>query len=257
MASMGGAGFRFRRGEILEAMRSTAGVGFLAGALAAAVFLTGCGSSASASQRLSRCFETGRQSTGGNALPVSNEAWKAFVRRACRESEREHKLSSNGGVSTADAKDIARRHPEVVYPLCEDVELRTRDQLEPDAAKYVPPRLLRRLGHHLCDIVLSSTGGFDAGQLRGAKANALSRRHPELLAPYCLAGAEAAYDRERRHVFTRRDQHRVMQRVCTKAVRLGYIRPTGGDNDAAVKSLAERETLRAIRRGEIHPLRTA
>lgn len=190
-------------------------------------------------------------------MPVSNEAWKAFVRRACRESEREHKLSSNGGVSTADAKDIARRHPEVVYPLCEDVELRTRDQLEPDAAKYVPPRLLRRLGHHLCDIVLSSTGGFDAGQLRGAKANALSRRHPELLAPFCLAGAQAAYDRERRHVFTRRDQYTVMQRVCTEAVRLGYIRPTGGDNDAAVKSLAERETLRAIRRGEIHPLRTA
>jgi len=235
-------------------MRSTAGVGFLA--LAAAAFLPGCGSSASASQRLSRCVEAGRQSTGGNSLPVSNEAWQAFIRRACRESEREHKLSSNGDISTADAKDIARRHPEVVYPLCEDVELQTRDQLEPDAAKYVPPRLLRRLGHHLCDVVLSSTGGFDAGQLKGAKANALSRQHPELLAPYCLAGAQAAYDREHRHVFTRRDQHRLMQRVCTKAVRLGYIRPSGGGNDEAVKSLAVRETRRAIRRGEIHPLST-
>jgi hypothetical protein len=188
---------------------------------------------------------------------VSSEAWTAFARRACREAAREHKLSSGGGVSDAEAKDIVRRHPDIAYPLCEDLELQARGQLQPDAAKYVPPPLVRRLGHHLCDIIISSRGAFDAEQLTGAKANALSQRHPELLTPYCLAGADAGYDNERRHVFTRRDFHTVMKRVCAKAVRRGYIRPDGGNDDAAVKTLATQETLRAIHRGEIHPLSTS
>ena len=238
-------------------MRSTAGVGFLVIALAAVAVLAGCGSSTTASQRVSRCVENGRQTGGNAAQAVSSEAWEAFIHRACRQSEREHKLSSKGDVSTADAKDIARRHPEVVYPLCEDLELQARAQLEPDAAKYVPPPRARRIGHHLCDLVLSSPGGFEAGRLTGPQSNALARQHPELLAPYCLAGAEASFDAERRHVFTRRDLRTVMQRVCTKAVRRGYIRPVGGGNDAAVRALARTETLRAIRRGEIHPLTTS
>lgn len=250
-------GFQLGGGGTNEGMRSTAGAGFLSIALAVIAVLAGCGSSASASERVSRCVENGRQSGGDAAQAVSSEAWNAFVRRACRESEREHKLTSKGDVSAADAKDIARRHPEVVYPLCEDLELQARSQLQPDAAKYVPPSRARRIGHHLCDLVLSSPGGFEAGRLTGPQSNALARQHPELLAPYCLAGAQASFDGERRHVFTRRDLRMLMQRVCTKAVRRGYIRPVGEDNDAAVRALARAETLRAIRRGEIHPLSTS
>jgi hypothetical protein len=237
-------------------MSPTAGVGCLAATLVAAAGLVGCGSSASPSQRLARCVESG-QDKGGEALPVSDDAWTTFLRRACREALRENKLSAQGGVSEAEAKDIARRHPRVVYPLCEDLEFRARDQLQPDAAKYVPTPMLRRLGHHLCDIIISSGAAFDAENLKGAKANALSRQHPELLTPYCLAGAYAGFDKERRHVFTRSDLQKVMRRVCTTAVRRGYIRPSGGNNEAAVEALARQEALRAIRRGEIHPLSTS
>jgi hypothetical protein len=235
-------------------MSPTAGVGCFTAALVAAAGLVACGSSASPSQRLARCVESGQDTREG--LPVSDDAWTEFLRRACREALREDKLSSQGGVSEAEAKNLARRHPQVTYPLCEDLELRARDQLQPDAAKYVPTPMLRRLAHHLCNIIVSSGAAFDAEHVTGAKANALSRRHPELLTPYCLAGANAGYDKERRHAFTRRDLHKVMTRVCTEAVRRGYIRPSGGNDEAAVEALARREALRAIRRGEIHPLST-
>lgn len=131
--------------------------------------------------------------------------------------------------------------------------VRTRARLTPAQAQYVPRSLLNKLGKHSCDVTFTSGLATDADGLTDADRDKISRQHPELLAPFCLAGAYVEYDSERQHVFTRRDVRTVMTTVCTEAVRRGYIRPTGGD-DAAVKALARRTTIRMVHSGQIHLL---
>jgi hypothetical protein len=232
-------------------MSFAAGAGWCAAGLAILV-LAGCGASASPAERQARCFEKHRDDTASISIAVPGKAWEAAVHRICAEASREAKLPSSGALSGDDAKSIARRHPRVLYPICEENAIQERDRADPGVAKYLPAPMLRRLARHYCDVVMASGLGFDADGLTGADRNSIARRHPAFLAAFCVAGANLGYDKERHHVLTRSDLRKVMARVCVKAVRRGYIRPDGGSNDAAVKALAKNETLRMIHRGEIH-----
>jgi len=233
-------------------MSRAAGAGWCAAGLAILV-LAGCGESATPAQKLARCVDR-QQETGGFGLPVSNDAWVASVRRICRQAAREDLISAQGGLSKKEAQRLAVRHPRLLYPMCEASELETRDTLDPGAAKHLREPALRRLGRHYCNVVTASGIAFDSDGLTGADRNALARRHPELLMPFCIAGADSSYDKERSHNLSRADFHKVMGSVCSKALRRGYIRPSGGNDDAAIEALAKSETLKMIHRGDVHLL---
>jgi hypothetical protein len=166
-------------------------------------------------------------------------------------------LSANGGLSNDEQKDLVRGHPEVFYPACESLEVTQRDQLDAAVAKYLPTQRLRRLGRHFCDVILVPRFLSGGGPFSGDESNAIARKHPEFLTPFCVAGADSEYGKQPRHDLTRADFHRLMSSVCGKAVRRGYIRPTGDNDSARVKALVRQEKERMLRTGDVHLLTPA
>jgi hypothetical protein len=236
-------------------MSLTAGASWCAAGLAICV-LAGCGGSATPAERQARCYRAHQNDTDQFNFDVPHSAWQAVVRRVCGEAQREGKLNAQGALGESGADAILRRRPRVVYPLCEAEMIRARDQALRGAVKYLPTRSMRKLGRHYCDVVVSSGLWSDEDGFSAADREKVSRQHPEILAPFCLAGAYADYEREKVHVFTHPDLRKVMTRVCVKAITLGYIRASGHDDLAAIKALSKRVTVAMIKRGELHPTTT-
>lgn len=148
---------------------------------------------------------------------------------------------------------MIQRHPELAYPLCTDEYMNARTyRMTAAQAKYLPVGRVRRLARHYCDLVFGSGLATDSDGLTAAEKDKLSRQHPELLEPTCVAGAEAAYDKEHHHVLTRRDFRKVMVIVCTESARRGYVSLSGKIDDASIKELSRQTTLRLIRQRRIH-----
>ena len=124
--------------------------------------------------------------------------------------------------------------------------------MTPAQAKYLPVPSVRRLARHYCDLVFGSGVATDSDGFTAAEKDRLSRRHPELLTPTCIAGAEAVYDKEPRHALTRTDFRRVTVIVCTESARRGYVSLSGKVDRASIQALSRRTTLRLISQGRIH-----
>jgi hypothetical protein len=223
------------------------------GAVLSVLAVAGCGATASIAQREARCVDKNWDASSYVSIPVDDSAWHQAIRRICGEAGRERKLGSGGGLSRSELAKIVRNHPRVAYPLCTNIYMNARAyQLNDAQAKYLPARRIPGLARHYCDVVFGSGLATDSDGFTDADKDKLSREHPELLTPSCIAGAEGEYDQERQHHLSRKDFRKVMVFVCTESARQGYVSLSGRVDKVSIRALSRRATLRLIRQGRIH-----